>query len=71
MSGVADTIKNIFNPPEIEVPSVSAPRLPDPKNPVAIAAQRRKQRERARRGRQGTIFSQGGAYSGTNLGGTA
>jgi hypothetical protein len=45
--------------------------LPDPDSPLAKLAAIKKARIRARRGREGTIYSQtAGPYSGNGLGGT-
>lgn len=46
------------------------PVLPDPEDPEAKLAVQKRLRDRAKAGREGTIFT-GGAYGGNNLGGTA
>lgn len=56
-------------PEKPDKPAPPAP-LPDPENPEAKLAAQKKLRQRAKGGREGTIFT-GGAYGGQNLGGTA
>lgn len=69
MGGVIKAITGIFKKPEM--PKIEAPQMsmPDPKSFATQRAALEKTRKRAQRGREGTIYT-GGAYTGTNLGGT-
>lgn len=69
MSSVMKGITSIFKP---KIPSVSTPRLPDPGSFAQKQAARQEvqDRKKKRGGRDSTIYT-GGAYSGSNLGGTA
>lgn len=70
MSGAVKAIGSIFSPPKVKPPK-EAPKIPiaDPDSARAEQAALKKLRERATRGREGTIYSQ--SYGGQNLGGTA
>lgn len=68
MAKIFKSIMSIFSPAAMVAKTVS---MPDPGSATAKIAATKKVQERKKSGREGTIFTGGGAYTGANLGGTA
>ena len=71
MGKIMEAVTSIFKAPKM--PEIKPIRMPDPGAPAAKVAARRKIESRRKEGRAGTIYTQGGggAYAGSNLGGTS
>jgi hypothetical protein len=71
MSDAVKAVGSIFKAPKM--PSISTPKMPDPGTFQTKLAARRTAREdkKKRGGRESTVKTGGGNYSGANLGGTA
>lgn len=54
-----------------KTPELKIPSMPDPGSTASKLAVSKRMNERRGRGREGTIYSGGGAYGGLNLGGTS
>lgn len=67
MSGALKAVTSLFKTPKAVKPTIIP--TADPESAAAKLASVKKLRERSRKGREGTIYSQ--AYSGQALGGTA
>jgi len=73
MAGIMKTIGGLFAPkmPAITPAAGGVTQMPDPQDPAALLAARKKLEERQAKGRAGTIYTNGsGAYNQQNLGGT-
>ncbi len=70
MGKIVEAVTGMFKAPEI--PKIKPISMPDPGAPAAKIAAKRKIESRRKEGRAGTIYTQGGggAYAGSNLGGT-
>lgn len=67
MSKVVKAVTSLFQKPTI--PKLETPFMPDPGSASSKMAAQAKIAKRKKEGREGTIYT-GGAYSGSNLGGT-
>lgn len=67
-----EAVKSLFGGNQkVDTPEIKPPApIPDPESATARLAATKTLRARAKRGREGTIYSQGGSYGGTNLAGT-
>lgn len=72
MSGVVKAIGSIFAPKTVQPATPTIARMPDPQDPAALLAARKKIDAKRQNGRAGTIYTNGsGSYGNSNLGGTA
>jgi hypothetical protein len=67
MSKVIKAVTSLFKKPTI--PKIETPFMPDPGSTAGKLAAQAKVAKRKKEGREGTIYM-GGAYTGSNLGGT-
>jgi hypothetical protein len=68
MGKIIKAITGLFSTPKM--PKIETPVMPDPGSTAAKLAAQKKIQARKGGGREGTIYT-GGAYSNSNLGGTA
>lgn len=71
MSKVFKAITGIISKIMPKTPKIDIPVMPDPGSTASKLAMAKKMEARRGRGRESTIYSGGGAYSGLNLGGTS
>lgn len=71
MSGATKAIGNLFSPPKMKAPAISAMPTPDTFQQKLAARTDARIDRRKRKGRDATIKTAGGMYSGSNLGGTS
>lgn len=69
MGKALKAITGIFQPMKLPKEATQVPTMPDPGSAAAKLDAVKKVRQRAKSGREGTIYS--GAYGGQNLAGTA